>query len=83
MPADHPVAFDAIPHVRMAAIEARKAASSGTVGALAIDPGPTATIRVGGSTALPPSRATSSTIVTTLRRPSSATRASISLPRCR
>ncbi|QSX79809.1 proprotein convertase P-domain-containing protein [Lysobacter solisilvae] len=45
MPAEHPVQFNRIPQVRMAAREARPS-KAGTVGALAIDPGPTATIRV-------------------------------------
>ncbi|GAA5071780.1 hypothetical protein GCM10025759_11260 [Lysobacter panacisoli] len=40
MPPDHPTAFGDLPQIQMAQ------ASAGRVGALAIDPGPTATIRV-------------------------------------
>jgi PKD repeat protein len=46
MPPEHPAAFAKLPQVRMAADEARRSTASTNVGALAIDPGPTATIRV-------------------------------------
>jgi PKD repeat protein len=46
MPKDHPAEFDKLPNIRMPADSAQRVASSTNVGALAIDPGATATIRV-------------------------------------